>query len=250
MDTLPDFEKAVGILSALLAIVPSLGQVCGLSSAERRIEAIDRLLTVETYFDESKKVPLLESRKKLQARIASLILVPGNSLYLYAVIFLVCLIAVFFSQDPGRVTLLWNLTVLVTMTVGVSGVIRVAGARQAVYEKVLQGHETTIQTKPQKLLEGPFKEFVCRITFALIVIITIMSLILLLFSVGLGDWQRTIGLMLLAVLGAIVSQRGWRLYVGFLISDNQCPFVGAFHTEIRHLIKHSRALWRYIKRSL
>ena len=104
MDTLPDFEKAVGILSALLAIVPSLGQVCGLSSAERRIEAIDRLLTVETYFDESKKVPLLESRKKLQARIASLILVPGNSLYLYAVIFLVCLIAVFFSQDPGRVT--------------------------------------------------------------------------------------------------------------------------------------------------
>ena len=108
-------DKAVGILSALLAIGTGLGEIRGLTTVQKRIEAVDDLLADRTEPNSVKENPLIEARRKLQARAASIILVPRASLYLHVLIFLGCLVLVFFPDGEARDSIIWNLVIMIFM---------------------------------------------------------------------------------------------------------------------------------------
>ncbi len=186
MEVFQHVDKAAGILSTLLAIGTGFGQISGLSSAQKRIEAIDQLLADKTLLSSAEKNSLRETRRKLQARITSIVVTPGTALYLYALVFLGCLAAVFFSEHRAN----GHLVIMFFMALGASGVIRIAGARAAIYQKVLEGSGASIQTAPHGLLGGRKEQVGLRLVFAFVAIfVSTYSIVALLLAI-LGEWLK------------------------------------------------------------
>lgn len=228
-------DKAVGILSALLAIGTGFGQISGLSSAQKRIEAIDQLLADKTLFSSAEKRSLRETRRKLQARTASIVVIPGTALYLYALNFLGCLAVVLFSEDRARNTVAWNLVIMAFMALGASGVIRIAGARAAMYQKVLQGSGTSIQTTPHGLFGGRMEQIELRILFAVVAIfVSTFSIVALLLAI-LGEYLKFALVAMVIVLPAYICWRAWQQYVSSLLSEQQLTQKQILNEEIDEL---------------
>lgn len=235
MDLFQYVDKAAGILSALLAIGTGFGQISGLSSAQKRIEAIDQLLADQTLFSFAEKSSLRETRRKLQARAASIVVIPGTALYLYALVFLGCLAAVIFSESPARSTVVWNFMIMVFMALGASGVIRIAGARAAIHQKVLEGSGTSIQTAPHGLLGGRMEQIGLRFVFAFVaVFVSTYSIVALLLAI-LGEWLKFVLLALVIVPLAYICWRAWQQYVVSLLSERRRTQKQILNEEIEEL---------------
>ena len=235
MDLFQYVDKAAGILSALLAIGTGFGQISGLSSAQKRIEAIDQLLDDQTLFSSAEKSSLRETRRKLQARTASIVVIPGVALYLYALNFLGCLAAVIFFEDRARSTVAWNLMIMAFMALGASGVIRIAGARAAIYQKVLQGSGASIQTAPQGLFGGRMEQIGLRILFAFVAIFVSTFLIVALLLVILGEYLKVALVALVIVPLAYICWRAWQQYVASLLSEQQRTQKQILNEELEEL---------------
>lgn len=235
MEVFQHVDKAAGILSTLLAIGTGFGQISGLSSAQKRIEAIDQLLADKTLLSSAEKNSLRETRRKLQARITSIVVTPGTALYLYALDFLGCLAVVIFSENPARDTVVWNLMIMVFMALGASGVIRIAGARAAIYKKILHGSGASIQTAPYGLLGGRMEQVGLRLVFAFVAIfVSTFSIVALLLAI-LGEWQRFALVAMVIVPLAYICWRAWLQYVKSLFSEQQRTRKQILNEEIEEL---------------
>lgn len=228
-------DKAAGILSTLLAIGTGFGQISGLSSAQKRIEAIDQLLADKRLFSSAEKNSLRETRRKLQARIASIVVIPGTALYLYALVFLGCLAVVIFSESPARSTGVWNFMIMAFMAVGASGVIRIAGARAAIYQKVLEGSGASIQTAPHGLLGGRKEQIGLRFVFAFVAIfVSTYSIVALLLAI-LGEWLKFVLVVMVIAPLAYICWRAWLQYIKSLFSEQQRTQKQILNEEIDEL---------------
>lgn len=228
-------DKAVGILSALLAIGTGLGQIRGLTTVQKRIEAVDDLLADRTESNSVKENPLLEARRKLQARAASIILVPRAPLYLHVLIFLGCLVLVFFPDGEARDSIIWNLVIMIFMIIGASGVIRIAGARAAIYTKILQDSGTPIPATPLGFFEGRNDQLLLRIVFSFVAIfVATFSIVVLLLAV-LSEWLRVTWVVIVVIPFAYMCWRAWRQYVKSLLLEHQRSLPQLLNEEIEQL---------------
>lgn len=236
VENLPYFEKAAGILGVLLTVVTTYGQLHGLGAAQKQADAIDKLRAKSFEQSDLEQEPLTQARRKLQARMTSLILVPGTRLYFYIWVFLICLAVVFFAEGEGRNTLGWNLMIMIIMAFGSSGVIRVAGARRAVYMAVLQGKGNLVQV-PERFFSGGLNPILFRFVFALIAMLTTVSSIVIMFLIILGDWGSAWRMFVLVVLSALICWQAWSYYVSCLLAD-QPASIGAMGGWLKDQVKH------------
>ena len=189
----------------------------------------------KTLLSSAEKNSLRETRRKLQARITSIVVTPGTALYLYALDFLGCLAVVIFSENPARDSVVWNLMIMVFMALGASGVIRIAGARVAIYQKVLQGSGASIQTAPYGLLGGRMEQIGLRLLFAFVAIfVSTYSIVALLLAI-LGEWLKFVLVVMVIAPLAYICWRAWLQYVKSLFSEQQRTQKQILNEEIEEL---------------
>lgn len=236
VENLPYFEKASGILGVLLTVVTTYGQLHGLGASQKQADAIDKLQAKPFEQSDLNQEALTQARRKLQARVISLILVPGTRVYFYIWVFLICLAVVFFAEGEERNTFGWNLMITIIMAFGSGGVIRVAGARRAVYKAVLQGKGDLVQT-PERIFSGGVSSILFRFGFALTAMLTTLSSIVIMFLIILGDWGGVKKMSVPVVLGALICWLAWSYYVQCLLAD-QPASIGAMRRWLGDQVKH------------
>ena len=163
--------------------------------------------------------PLFVASRKLKARFASLILVPGTALYMYICLFVFCLAVVFFAEGEQRDTFGWNVMVTAIFIFGGSGVIRVAGAKRAVYKAVMKDNGDALPT-PDRAFTGGIDQVLFRLLFALIVMLTTVSSIVVMLLIILGDWSSVFRMSVLLIPCSILCRVAWSHYVQSLLNNH------------------------------
>ena len=125
--------------------------------------------------------------------------------------------------------------IMVFMALGASGVIRIAGARVAIYQKVLQGSGASIQTAPYGLLGGRMEQIGLRLLFAFVAIfVSTYSIVALLLAI-LGEWLKFVLVVMVIAPLAYICWRAWLQYFKSLFSEQQRTQKQILNEEIEEL---------------